>query len=361
LLHDALLKKAQAQAAKTGTVPSLPLPPEEPQPERLMTNDTTVQKLSDILRGSPRGVAVVMDELVGLLEGLGATGQEGARAFYLTAWNGNQPYRVDRIGRGSYVIPRLSVCVLGGMQPGKLQNYVRQATRGGNGDDGLMQRFQLLVWPDVSSDWVDVDRAPDQQAFDDVMTTFARLRDLTPTDVNAKTDIFDDVAYLKFDDQAQILFNRARKLLETKVRSGEFHSVMEAHLSKYPAMIAALALVIHLVDGGVGPVTLHAMSKAAVWACYLSQHAERAYGAANNAGTQSAKALADKLTQAAFKSSFTVRDVKRKGWQHLATDDDVRAALECLVDANWVVGEDKKGTGRPTTVYTINPSLQAAA
>ncbi len=355
LLHEALLKKAQTQAAKTGTVPSLSLPPEEPQPERLMTNDTTVQKLSDILRGSPRGVAVVRDELVGLLEGLDATTQDGARAFYLTAWNGNQPYRVDRIGRGSFVIPRLSVCVLGGMQPGKLQNYVRQATRGGNGDDGLMQRFQLLVWPDVSPDWVDVDRHHDQQAFDDVMATFTRLRDLMPTDVNAKTEIFGDVAYLKFDTQAQAHYNEARKWFEVPVRSGALSPTLEAHFSKYPSMIAALALVIHLVDGGYGPVNLDATKKAVAWAKYLARHAKRAYGAADNSAARSAKALADKITKGALKSGFTVRDVKRKGWQNITKDDDARAAMEWLVDANWIVGEDKKGSGRPTTVYTINP------
>ncbi|MBT4934458.1 MAG: DUF3987 domain-containing protein [Rhodospirillaceae bacterium] len=358
LLHDALLKKAQTQAAKTGTVPSLSLPPEEPQPERLMTNDTTVQKLSEILRGSPRGVAVVRDELVGLLEGLDATSQEGARAFYLTAWNGNQPYRVDRIGRGSFVIPRLSVCVLGGMQPGKLQNYVRQATRGGNGDDGLMQRFQLLVWPDVSPDWVDVDRRHDQKAFDDVLAAFTRLRDLTPADVNAKTEIFGDVAYLKFDTQAQAHYNEARKWFEIPVRSGALNSTLEAHFSKYPSMIAALALVIHLVDGGYGPVNLDATKKAVAWAQYLARHAKRAYGAADNSAALSAKALADKITKGALKSGFTVRHFKRKGWQNLTKDDDVRAAMEWLVDANWIVGEDKKSAGRPTTVYTINPKVQ---
>ena len=358
LLHDALLKKAQNQATKTGTVPSLSLPPEEPQPERLITNDTTVQKLSEILRGSPRGVAVVRDELVGLLEGLEATSQEGARAFYLTAWNGTQPYRVDRVARGSFVIPRLSVCVLGGMQPGKLQNYVRQATRGGNGDDGLMQRFQLLVWPDVSPDWVDVDRTHDQQALDDVMSALTRLRDLTATDVNAKAEMFGDVAYLKFDTQAQAHYNEARKWFEVSVRSGALSPTLEAHFSKYPSMIAALALVIHLVDDGFGPVNLDATKKAVAWAQYLARHAKRAYGAADNSAALAGKTLADKITKGGLMSGFTVRDVKRKGWQNLVKDDDVRAALEWLVDTNWIVGEDRKGSGRPTTVYTINPKVQ---
>ena len=112
------------------------------------------------------GVLVVKDELVGLLESLTSEGQEGARAFYLQAWNGNSQYKVDRVGRGSLVIKRLAIWLVGGIQPGKLQTYARQAVQGGNGDDGLLQRFQLIVWPDISPDWENIDRAPDVAAFD---------------------------------------------------------------------------------------------------------------------------------------------------------------------------------------------------
>ena len=41
------------------------------------------------------------------------------------------------------------MAMLGGIQPGKVQSYVREAVNGGAGDDGLLQRFGLAVWPDV--------------------------------------------------------------------------------------------------------------------------------------------------------------------------------------------------------------------
>jgi hypothetical protein len=355
LLYEAQLNNAKTQAKKTGTAPLLPPEPEEPQPERLIANDILYQKLGDILHWSPRGVAVVMDELVGLLETVEANGQEGARAFYLAAWNGNQQHRIDRIGRGSIVIDRLSICVLGGMQPGKLQKYVRQATQGGNSDDGLMQRFQLLVWPDVSSEWVNVDRYHDQQAINDVMAAFTRLRDLAPGDVNAKEDPFGGPAYLKFDADAQKMFNKAWARFEKLVRSEKISPTLEAHFSKYPRMIAALALVIHLVDGGVGPVSVIATRKAIGWAGYLTMHAKRAYGASDNAAAQSAKALAEKIETGSVKSGFTARSVQRNGWQNLSTKDGVAAALEWLIDNDWVVAEEISSKGRPTIVYIINP------
>jgi len=38
--------------------------------------------------------------------------------------------------------------------------YVRRAVSGGAGDDGLIQRFGFLVWPDEPPTWKNVDRYP---------------------------------------------------------------------------------------------------------------------------------------------------------------------------------------------------------
>jgi putative DNA primase/helicase len=35
--------------------------------------------------------------------------------------------------------------MVGGIQPGRIQGYVRDAVSGGSGDDGLLQRFGLIV------------------------------------------------------------------------------------------------------------------------------------------------------------------------------------------------------------------------
>jgi Protein of unknown function (DUF3987) len=50
--------------------------------------------------------------------------------------------------------------VLGGLQPGPLERYLREVF-GGRGDDGLLQRFQLAGWPDGAGPWRNVDRWPD--------------------------------------------------------------------------------------------------------------------------------------------------------------------------------------------------------
>jgi hypothetical protein len=133
------------------------------------------------------------------------------------------------------------------------------------------------------------------------------------------------------------MFNKAWARFEKLVRSEKIPPTLEAQFSKYPRMIAALALVIHLVEGGVGPVSVIATRKAIGWAGYLDAHAGRAYGASDNAAAQSAEPLAGKIEQGSVKSEFTARSVQRKGWQYLSSKDDVAAALEWLVDADWIL------------------------
>jgi hypothetical protein len=185
-------------------------------------------------------------------------GQESARGFYLSGWNGDSSYTVDRVGRASNVINRLALYVPGGMQPDKLRQYVRDATQGGNRNDGLIQLFQLLVYPDMPTSWHLVDRPHDHQAADDALNAVLRLRDLVPSDVGARSSLDGSYAYLKFADDAQHLFFKAMQGYETGARSPGVSSSIRSHFGKYPRLVAALALVIHLVDCGTGPVSLTA-------------------------------------------------------------------------------------------------------
>jgi hypothetical protein len=153
------LKKAAREAASSGDRSKLKEiarrsqdteVPEEPLLKRYKTEDATVEKISEILLENPMGILVHRDELSGWLSNLEKQGREGDRAFYLESWNGTGSFDVDRIGRGSLHIPALCLSILGSIQPGPLSTYVYQATQGEKGDDGLLQRFQLLVWPDPS-------------------------------------------------------------------------------------------------------------------------------------------------------------------------------------------------------------------
>ena len=246
--------------------------PAEPVARRFVVNDATVEKLADLLTQNPWGTLAYRDEVHGLLCSLDKQGQEGSRAFYLQAYDGNQGYTVDRIGRGTHHIPRVCLALLGGIQPGKVQSYVREAVNGGASDDGLLQRFGLTVWPDVTREFVYVDQWPDTAAKQAAWAVFERLAQLQPANDTEAVE-------WRFSPEAQALFVEWMAPFETEIRGDELHPALVSHLAKYRKLVPALALLFALVDtpdnGGV--IEDRELTRALAWSEYLRTHAERLY------------------------------------------------------------------------------------
>lgn len=354
---EALLKKGQANQSDM---------PEEPTFElqrRYVVNDTTFQKLGEILKDNPNGVLVFQDELSGLLESVSSQGQEGARAFYLTGWNGRQSYTFDRIGRGTTLIPRLCLCVLGGFQPAKLRQHLGAAVMGGKHDDGMAQRFQLLVYPDTSDTWEYVDRPPCFD-FTRIQEVFDRLDQLDPLSIGAQCDNMKDIPVLKFDDNAQDLFIKMLTKLEHRLRSGGLDPALESHLAKYRKLIPALALLIHLIDVGHGPVGTFALKKAWGWSKYLESHARRVYAVATGVKDQATRSLIRLIESGNLADGFTTRDVYRTGRSGIARPEDAQEAIDALMEIGWLRAlSDPLASkpGRPSFRYVINPKIRRAA
>ncbi len=223
---------------------------EEPQRRRYVVNDSSIEKMGEILSANPNGVLVFRDELTGFLRSLEREGQEAGRAFYLESWNGTGRFTYDRIGRGTVDIEACCISILGGIQPGPLGDYLRGVARGGAADDGLIQRFQLLVWPDPNGEWRNVDRWPNRDAKERAYEVFARLDSLV--DVGGERDDT-NIPYLRCESEAQGLFVEWRAELEARLRTGELPEALESHLAKYRSLVPSLGLLIHLADVGGGP------------------------------------------------------------------------------------------------------------
>jgi Protein of unknown function (DUF3987) len=152
--------------------------PARPNVPRFKSNDSTIEKLGELLRDNPRGLLIVRDELVGLMASWEREGREGDRAFFLEAYNGDQSYDTDRIGRGHIHIPNLCLSLFGGIQPDKLTAYLEMAT-GALDNDGMLQRFQVLVYPDPRK-WEWRNEAPDPDARERAYETIERLANFNP-------------------------------------------------------------------------------------------------------------------------------------------------------------------------------------
>jgi hypothetical protein len=333
----------------------------EPPRTRHIVNDATVEALSEILRDNRGGILAYRDELMGLFYQLDKDGQEPARAFYLEGWVGGQSYESNRIGRGHTKVRDNTLSLLGGVQPGPLRAYLRGGTPGAQ-DDGLVQRLQLIVWPDISPEWTNVDRLPEREARERAYTVFARLARIDAEALvvlGAERDPFDAEArpFFRFTSEAQAEFDVWRGDLERRVRSEAEAPAFRAHLSKYRSLVPSLALIVHLAEGLRGPVGLEAVLVALEWVKYLEGHAGRVYAGVTGQDATPTRALAAKLRSGVLADGFTARDVYRRKWSELHREA-VRDAVDELERLGWLRSETLQTEGRWTTKYRINPGIR---
>ncbi len=302
--------------------------------------------------------------LVSLLRMLDQEENAEARAFYLTAWNGDASYTSDRIARGMNLhIEALCLSLLGSTQPARIIEYVQTAVRGGAGDDGMLQRFGLIVWPDVDPECMNVDRAPDHAALRAVHQTFDYLDALDYRVLGARRDTDHDgdehgVPFLRLSPDAAELFNAWRQPLELELRAGVLHPALESHFAKYRKVVPALALLTHLAEGGRGDVGFDAMSTAIAWDAYLRTHAGRVYAAATNADAMAAQAIIKRIRKGDLPTAFASWEVWRKGWALLSERQTVADALGLLVELGYLRQRSRETNGRTATVFLVNPKLE---
>jgi len=337
--------------------------PDSPTMHRYKTNDSTIEKLSELLNEYPCGLLLFRDELVGLLASWDKPGRESDRAFFLETWDGFGSHTSDRIGRGTIFTDNLCLSVFGGIQPSKLTSYLYQSMHGLE-NDGLIQRLQMLVYPDEIGNWKLIDQAPDKVARDRAFRLIQRLAEMDFTELGATQDDNERFPYLHFSDEAQQVFNDWLTELELKKLRADDHPMLIEHLGKYRSLMPSLALAFHLVgvaDGAAGgPVSIKAAEQAAAWCDYLESHARRVYGLVSNIDEQAGASLAEKIQKGKVKDGFTVRDVYRNNWRLLNSKKLAQAACDELVDAGWL----KPNTIQPRfghkgkVEYTINPKIK---
>jgi hypothetical protein len=343
---------------------STPAPPDmsvrPPAQKRLILSDATFEKLHAILSENPTGVLVIRDELTGWLAELGRLGREGERAFFLQAWNGDDGFTVDRIGRGSIHVAAACASLLGNIQPARLRAYLGEAIEGGIGDDGLFQRFQVLVWPDPPRDWRLVDRPANEIALRTAERVFGLLANLPA----------ENPVQLRFETDAQGLFFDWLHELEAKVRRDSILAPpFISHLAKYRSLLPSLAGLFELADiaaSGELPTSdvrislVHAKQAAALCE-YLEAQAKRAYACVISPETRNARELARHIRAGDLPSPFTTRAVYLKGWSGLDAPERVRGALELLGEAGWLCRAETPAStvgGRPSEVWVVNPKIE---
>lgn len=312
--------------------------PDAPSRERLIVNDATVEKLQEIMADNPLGLVLVRDELAGWLQKLDAEEQSEARSFMLTAYSGKESFTVDRIGRGTIHIPRACMAAIGGIQPSRVSRLIRGAVTGLS-DDGLLQRFQIVTWPDDPGNWQWRDRVPHRGAQEAYHATFRALHALPVADEP-----------LRQSEAAHRLFRAWHESLRQETVSGRLHPAIESHLGKMPEAILSLALLSELADDpDAQEIGEAAMLRALAWSDYLRAHVHRLYATASSPETAAARTILGKRKE--LSDGFTARDVHRKGWTGIDSAEIARDALEMLTDFHHLYARADSNGGRPTDRY----------
>ena len=140
------LKAAEApefliNGQKTSDLPFVPNPPTPPTILRFTINDTTSQKLIDMIAPRPEGMTLFLDEGANWLLRMvnGKSGDD--RSMWVVSYEG-EPYSFDRVSRGSLYAKNLAIGIYMNIQPDILSTVLPVLQT-----DGLLQRFIPFIIP----------------------------------------------------------------------------------------------------------------------------------------------------------------------------------------------------------------------
>ncbi len=363
LMNSALKSKGLSALKKDpeAKAPDLIPEPVEPAGKRYVVNNFTLEALGEVLISNPNGALAFADELYGLLKMADKPGNEELHSFLLSAWNGNDGFTFDRIGRGQRFVEFCCIAVLGGIQPGRLEEYLTSGGAGGAVDSGFLNRFQLMTWPDLDADYTYTDRTPNYTAKAAYQAVFDRVVGATMfPDLSGTTGTSSGQDVRQFDGDAQAVYRDWLESLERLCRGDTLAPVMTSHLSKFASLVPSLALIFAVADNVQGAIPAQYLHQAIAWADYLRVHAERVFASSTNPEVVHARALLEKIKGGSVADGFTARDVYRNHWSML-TKEGVDMAVEMLCDLDHLRRVDQVSMGGrpPAPVFNINPKVMA--
>jgi len=273
----------------------------KPKLKHYTVGKITVEKLILILAENPDGILCEFDEISTIFTRFSKDEHSEERGLYLTGYNGNCTYSYKTVNRGDVIIDNLVLSILGGVQPSKLKRFVNDA-KNGSLDDGFLQRFQGIVYPDVTLRFLE-DKQGNRYLLAGIDFLFQNLNNI-PSGTQT---------ILRFDDEAQIIFDERRVELTTEAHDLEPH--LAAHVGKSYEFVAALTIYLYLFESsGKLPddnkITADYVLRAIKLGAYFLSHAKRMYGLAYK-DNMPARSLASKLSQ--LKSSFNRSAIRDRG------------------------------------------------
>jgi hypothetical protein len=321
-----------------------PVEPVRPRKRRRIASDATTEALSDILIDNPAGILIKRDELVALVGSFDAyrDGKGGKdRADYLELYNGGKR-AIDRINRGTLLVPNWSASIVGGIQPGPLRRVLAKID-----DDGLIQRF-MVVYGRRAGDGED--RPPDHQAIAAYHATTRKLLEAEP-----------DGMVRRLSEEAQDARAQVQRVADAVASLPDTSAAFRAHLDKWDGLFARLLLTYHMVEALsrgqmpgeiIGGETAERVAR--LMLDFLLPHAARFYSELFQKREEAAHArwIAGYLLAHGLRT-VTLREIGR-AYRNLRGDHQaIREAMGALEIAGWVKPVDING--KPPSRWEVFP------
>ena len=355
-LAESTWKEAAKRALKDGEEPPARPAEADPGPEpfllRLSVADATVERLAVIVANQPRGTLMARDELAGWLMGMTRYAGGGSdRPFWLEAYGG-RGYTVERMGRDPVHIDRLSIGVVGGIQPDRLRTLLMKSD-----DDGLLARF-LPIWPDPAP--IRRPRGNPDDGF--VEAALSRLHAL-----KLGTDESDELRpwLIPFTEEARALLDAFRQAVRGWETGAE--GLLLSFIGKLPGLAVRLSLVLAYLDWVAGAdlepheIALAHFGRAAHFIeAYVLPMARRAYADASLSKPERAARRLLALIRERHWERFSSREVLRLDRHGLTTAAELNPAVTVLEEAEVirsVEGEASPRGGRPARLFIVNPAI----
>lgn len=321
----------------------------EPRPG-IFTSDATVEALADVLKNNPRGVLMLTEEFASWLGSIDAYRDAGAaksRGEWLQLYDGG-PHQIDRVKRGSFLVPNWSASVLAAGTPAGLRDSLRNVP-----DDGLIHRFIPCVM-----------RMPIDPAGGDARDA---LRDWSAllVDVFDATTMSETRQRARISTQAAMLYEQeVRALRDAVIAVYDLSPALSAHLGKHAGLIARVALTFHVIDKRAGDaIETDTIKRAIRFMRTVRKHAAALF--LSILSTAPALELARHMARAIAAEQISPAAIGRTWLSNhcrafrAADDAEKRAALGLLCDMAWLrPAAESRGYGAWTvTEWAVNPQI----
>lgn len=343
---------AMAIAANRTTVPPTP---------RLLVDDVTPEKLADLMAEQGGYLALVSAEggIFGTMAGRYSNGVANLDLFL--KGHAGEPYRVDRISRGTekpIFIQRAVLTLALTVQPEVLRSLSDNTQFRGR---GVLGRILFCIPEPLVGTRLYRDRPIDRHIRDDWHRLVRGILDIPPR----RTDRGEDAPHeLQFAPEALEVWRQYHDDIEQRQADYRDLSGIRDWASKLAGAVARIAACLHVAhnaDGQPWDLPISAETAAAAWAIgeYLVPHALAAFAEMGNDRNRALAQQIAKWIERESKTTFTKRDCFNAHRSHNL--EEIGAAIAFLEQTGHIRAipeTPRQGAGRkPSPSYAVNPLI----